>query len=100
MIYINSCSSCENFISAKECLAFPNGIPADIWENKNDHKSEYPGDRGIQYERYSRLDGSSVSKAHKANSPSIDIETSSGTNDFSPTKLFNHPSSESGINID
>ena len=31
------------------CLAFPQGIPADILQNKIDHKKPYKGDHGIQF---------------------------------------------------
>lgn len=35
------------------CLAFPNEIPNDIAYGKNPHRSPYPGDNGIRYERES-----------------------------------------------
>ena len=31
------------------CLSFPNGIPDDIWEGRNDHSRPYLGDNGILY---------------------------------------------------
>lgn len=49
------CSFCKNFDdsnpAARNCSAFPNGIPLEIWNGKNDHTEPYPGDNGIQFER-------------------------------------------------
>lgn len=33
------------------CTAFPKGIPLPILANKHDHRTAYPDDRGIRYER-------------------------------------------------
>ena len=49
-IYINACRSCLFFLGSKECAAFPDGIPDDIWEGRNDHAQPVDGDHGIQFE--------------------------------------------------
>lgn len=33
----------------KKCLAYPSGIPDEIWEGKEGHREPYKGDRGITY---------------------------------------------------
>ena len=48
------CSRCDHFDIenpvARLCLAFPKGIPLEIWKGENDHTTEYPGDGGIRFE--------------------------------------------------
>ncbi|MBN2734736.1 MAG: hypothetical protein JXQ82_07770 [Methanomicrobiaceae archaeon] len=54
------CGVCKHFKGWKEktgwangievCDAFPDGIPDDIWEGKNNHDESYPGDNGITFE--------------------------------------------------
>lgn len=48
------CSYCTHFIvepnSNPKCNAFPKGIPDEIWQGKNNHRSPYPGDNGIQFQ--------------------------------------------------
>ena len=44
------CQSCKNYWALGACEAFPDGIPAEIWNGDNDHRQPYPGDNGIQYE--------------------------------------------------
>lgn len=48
------CSMCQNLDDsnpiARQCSAFPDGIPLEIWNAENDHTSAYPGDNGIRFE--------------------------------------------------
>lgn len=50
------CTFCSYFdISnpgAKKCQAFPSGIPEEIWSGRNGHTAPYPGDKGVQFERF------------------------------------------------
>lgn len=32
------------------CTAFPDGIPEEILDGRNQHREAYPGDNGIRYE--------------------------------------------------
>ncbi|GMB00914.1 hypothetical protein [Pelosinus sp. IPA-1] len=45
------CLLCSHILSEEKhnCHAFPNGIPLEIWNGKNDHSKQYPGDNGITY---------------------------------------------------
>lgn len=53
------CTRCQNFdISnpvARKCSAFPNDIPLEIWEGKNDHTREFAGDNGIRFTPIQKL---------------------------------------------
>lgn len=45
------CTFCRHAGEEKrKCKAFPNEIPLEIWNGKNDHKQPVNGDNGIQYE--------------------------------------------------
>lgn len=54
--YSPVCSFCKHVLGTKKCKAFPQGIPAEIWEGENRHTSPYPGDNGIQFEKYEVTD--------------------------------------------
>ena len=48
------CFFCKNFVPKKInflfCEAFPGGIPEEILTGEHDHKNQYDGDNGIQFE--------------------------------------------------
>lgn len=44
------CLLCKHYRRALKCAAFPEEIPEDIISGLDDHKSERPGDHGIQFE--------------------------------------------------
>ena len=49
--------------SPLQCKAFPDGVPREIYSGANDHKKPFPGDNGIQWEKYTgdiNLDGEPV----------------------------------------
>lgn len=49
-----SCNRCRHYHRATSgpatCDAFPDGIPREILTARHDHKSPFPGDRGIRFE--------------------------------------------------
>lgn len=45
------CLMCKHYMGAWRCLAFPDGIPADIQRGDDYHTKPRRGDNGIQYER-------------------------------------------------
>lgn len=51
--YSPVCLRCKNLTGqglTETCIAFPNGIPYEIWSGENKHTSPYPGDHGIHFE--------------------------------------------------
>lgn len=44
------CATCKHKRQGATCTAFPNGIPIDILDGRNQHQRPYPGDHGIQFE--------------------------------------------------
>lgn len=55
VVFSPVCSHCVHLDSTREnrrrCDAYPDGIPAAIWDGKNDHARPFPGDNGIRFER-------------------------------------------------
>jgi len=47
----SQCSDCVHRLRPGTCQAFPEGIPQRIFLNEISHRSPYPGDHGLQYER-------------------------------------------------
>ncbi len=47
------CAECLHLVDLVEglCLAFPEGIPKDLMQDRILHDQPYPGDHGIRYER-------------------------------------------------
>lgn len=48
------CIECKHFktiVDPPRCVAFPDGIPDDIWYGDFDHRNPYPEDNGILFEK-------------------------------------------------
>lgn len=45
------CYLCKNSTGHRQCKAFPDLIPLDIWTWKFPHTQPYQGDKGIMFER-------------------------------------------------
>lgn len=54
-LFTASCTPCARLIQPPSeegpprCEAFPDGIPAEIWLLQHDHRTPYPGDRGLTF---------------------------------------------------
>lgn len=51
-----ACGKCNHYLLEYKCTAFPDGIPQDILDGKDDHRKPYPGDRGIQFKALQERD--------------------------------------------
>ena len=51
-VYGPVCTMCKHLESLEHrtCAAFPDGIPFEIWDGKNNHTKSYKGDHGILFE--------------------------------------------------
>lgn len=65
---ISQCLTCANFIPRDEfiCLAFPDGIPAEVFTNEHNHKEPYKNDNGIRYEE-SRINDAKPERLNSEN---------------------------------
>lgn len=45
------CGRCANLtnLANRRCIAFPDGIPKEIWSNQFNHTRPYQGDNGIRF---------------------------------------------------
>jgi len=69
------CLMCRNLHTAERsggpgaCDAFPDGIPAEIWENEVLHLSDYPGDDGVRFEAIPGMEESAAGVIQMLDSP-------------------------------
>ena len=49
--YVTPCATCVHLTGWGVCEAFPNGIPAEIYDGQEKHLTPYPGDKGIVYKQ-------------------------------------------------
>lgn len=47
----DSCYNCIHYLHHQICSAFPDGIPTNIWQLVDNHRSPVTGDHGLQYSR-------------------------------------------------
>lgn len=81
MIAISSCASCGMFLQNRQCMAFLDYIPKDIWEGLDTHESEVSGDNGITFVS---MESSSVKPASLIRSEKSSF---SYVNDSAPVQL-------------
>lgn len=59
-VFSKVCQPCKHYSREsldRNCKAFPDGIPMEIWTGKNDHKKPFKGDHGIQFtSRFTPID--------------------------------------------
>lgn len=59
----SDCCQCVFFMQGRSCLAFLEEIPDKIWFGDVQHRSPYPGDKGI---RFSPMAGEKTKKNSEA----------------------------------
>ncbi len=66
--YSPVCTFCqwEGSRLSRTCLAFPDGIPVQIWTGENNHAEPYPGDRGYSF---IPMEGITLAKGMNVNAP-------------------------------
>ncbi len=47
----DTCGRCTHYLGRKTCVAFPGGIPEEIWSAYLGHREPFPGDRGVQFKQ-------------------------------------------------
>jgi hypothetical protein len=52
----HQCMTCQHWrspldtdLERQTCTAYPDGIPADVWAGRSDHRQPQPGDGGIRW---------------------------------------------------
>lgn len=45
----DNCKHCARYLGDQRCEAFPEGIPAPLWEGEIIHHVPYQGDNGLLY---------------------------------------------------
>jgi hypothetical protein len=57
----SQCGFCRHLLRATPdglpCVAFPDGVPDELYYNKRDHRKPYPGDHGVRWEAASEEHG-------------------------------------------
>lgn len=56
------CKSLFHRVDGLRCLAYPDGIPAEILSGEVDHSTLYPGDGGHQFTPSSHEEAASIEK--------------------------------------
>lgn len=46
-----NCLFCKHYMEKQTCLAFPAGIPDELWTGENLHEQPYPDDQGYRHEQ-------------------------------------------------